>query len=83
MNSPGHRKNILLRGITEFGFGIAVDARGNLYAVQNFAGPGADTDAAGDEIKPIGPEEQITLVLGSSTRNARKQAGLRLALITH
>ena len=74
MNSPGHRKNILLRGITEFGFGIAVDAPGNLYAVQNFAGPGADTDAAGAEAKPIGPEEQMTLVL-AAVNAERKKAG--------
>jgi uncharacterized protein YkwD len=74
MNSPGHRKNILLRGITEFGFGIAVDARGNLYAVQNFAGPGADTDTAGEEVKPIGPEEQVKLVL-EAVNAERKKAG--------
>lgn len=74
MNSPGHRKNILLRGLTEFGFGIAVDASGNLYAVQNFAGPGSDTDAAGGEVKPIGPEEQIALML-AGVNAERKKAG--------
>ena len=74
MNSPGHRKNILLRGVTELGFGIAVDASGNLYAVQNFAGPGADTDAAGKAVKPIGPEEQVALVL-AVVNAERKKAG--------
>lgn len=74
MNSPGHRKNILLRGITEFGFGIAVDAIGNLYAVQNFAGPGADTAAAGGKAKPIGPVEQMKLVL-AAVNAERKKAG--------
>ena len=76
MNSPGHRKNILLRGVTELGFGIAVDARGNLYAVQNFAGPGADTTAAGKAGKPIGPKEQVTLVL-AVVNAERKKAGRR------
>jgi uncharacterized protein YkwD len=74
MNSPGHRKNILLRGITEFGFGIAVDAGGNLYAVQNFAGPGADTRAAGGKAKSIGPDEQMKLVL-AAVNAERKKAG--------
>jgi uncharacterized protein YkwD len=40
MNSPEHRENILRRGLTRFGFGIAADAAKGLYAVQNFAGPG-------------------------------------------
>ena len=74
MNSPGHRKNILLRGVTEFGFGIAADAQGNLYAVQNFAGPGADTDAAGREVRPIRPQEQVALVL-AIVNAERKKAG--------
>lgn len=74
MNSPGHRKNILLRGLTEFGFGIAVDAGGNLYAVQNFAGPGANAAIAGAKIKPIGSKEQIALVL-TMVNAERKKAG--------
>jgi uncharacterized protein YkwD len=73
MNSPGHRKNILLRGITQFGFGIAVDARGELYAVQNFAGPGADTGTPG-EVRPIGPQEQVALALAAINAE-RKKAG--------
>lgn len=80
MNSPGHRKNILLRGVTEFGFGIAVDARGDLYAVQNFAGPGADIGASGD-VKPIGPKEQAALAL-TAINAERKKAG-RAALKTN
>ena len=41
MNSPPHRKNLLNPGFSSFGFGIAM-ADGVEYAVQNFAGPGAD-----------------------------------------
>lgn len=73
MNSPGHRKNILLQGITEFGFGLAVDAGGNLYAVQNFAGPGADPVASGGG-KPIGQREQAALAL-AAVNAERKKAG--------
>jgi uncharacterized protein YkwD len=75
MNSPGHRKNILHPGLTEFGFGIAVDARGELYAVQNFAGPGLPiaTGAVADA-KPVGPHEQTTLALAAINAE-RKKAG--------
>ena len=73
MNSPGHRKNILLKGLTEFGFGIATDARGDLYAVQNFAGPGADAGPSG-EVKAIGPQEQVALAL-AAINVERKKSG--------
>jgi uncharacterized protein YkwD len=89
MNSPGHRKNILLKGITEFGFGLAVDATGHLYAVQTFAGPGSNTDspveakngspgktkqAGPDEAKRVSPAEQATLALAAINAE-RKKAG--------
>lgn len=38
MNSPGHRDNIL-RGYTQVGFGLAVDARGRRYWTALFATP--------------------------------------------
>jgi uncharacterized protein YkwD len=37
MNSPGHRANILQAAYTHVGFGIAQDAQGYTYVVQNFA----------------------------------------------
>jgi uncharacterized protein YkwD len=37
MNSPGHRANILQTAYTHVGFGIAQDAQGYTYVVQNFA----------------------------------------------
>lgn len=75
MNSPGHRKNILHKGLTGFGFGIALDVRGGLYAVQNFAGPGTpvETGASGG-VKPIGPRDQAALAL-LAINAERKQAG--------
>lgn len=39
MNSDSHRENILIPGITDFGFGIALGPNGRRYAVQAFAGP--------------------------------------------
>src|SRR5690606_13531909 len=55
MDSPGHRENILRPGITRFGFGIAAGRDGPLYAVQTFAGPGAQ--GTGAEAAPLAPEE--------------------------
>jgi uncharacterized protein YkwD len=45
MNSPEHRENILREGLSRFGFGIATNAQGSLYAVQTFAGPGTPRGA--------------------------------------
>ncbi|MDQ0326553.1 uncharacterized protein YkwD [Rhodopseudomonas julia] len=65
MQSPKHRANILRKGLTEYGFGLAENADGRRYAVQNFAGPGtprtsgADGDAGAAE--PLAPEAQTEL----------------------
>jgi uncharacterized protein YkwD len=40
MQSPEHRRNILRRGLTQFGFAIISNPKNGLYAVQTFAGPG-------------------------------------------
>jgi uncharacterized protein YkwD len=37
MNSPGHKANILETSFTHVGFGLAKDAQGFIYVVQNFA----------------------------------------------
>lgn len=42
MQSPGHRKNILSEGFDSFGFGISGEV-GEIYAVQTFSGPGANS----------------------------------------
>src|SRR5690606_23704915 len=49
------RENILRPGITRFGFGIAAGREGPLYAVQTFAGPGAQ--GTGAEAASLAPEE--------------------------
>jgi uncharacterized protein YkwD len=80
MNSPGHRKNILLKGITEFGFGLAVDAKGTLYAVQTFAGPGADTGRSPAEAKRVSPAEQGALALAAINAERKKAGRAALSL---
>lgn len=73
MNSPGHRENILHPGLTHFGYGIVTDDKGDLYAVQNFSGPGP-ADAKAHGAKPIGPAEQMAMML-DAVNAERKKAG--------
>lgn len=73
MNSAGHRKNILNPGLTSFGFGIAVNATGGLYAVQNFSGPG-NSAGEGAQSRPLPTTEQTALAL-REINAARKVAG--------
>jgi uncharacterized protein YkwD len=76
MNSPGHRKNILHKGLATFGYGIVVTEKGGLYAVQNFAGPGiAGDEASSGGEKDIGPAEQTAQALAKINAE-RKKAGL-------
>lgn len=76
MNSPGHRANILRKGLTTFGYGIVADNKGGLYAVQNFAGPGTSEDPAGkaDSGKALSADQQGQLALEAINRE-RKKAG--------
>lgn len=75
MQSPLHRDNILRRGISEFGFGIAVDAARGLYAVQVFAGPGQPRDLQpGERPTALLPAEQLSAAVGLVNR-LRKEAG--------
>lgn len=74
MNSPGHRANILHRGLERFGFGLAAGG-GTLYAVQTFAGPGLPRGlAGGEEPVPLPPEEQTARAVQAVNR-ARDRAG--------
>lgn len=41
MNSPGHRANILKKGVSTFGFALEPWQADGMVAVQTFAGPGA------------------------------------------
>jgi hypothetical protein len=75
MNSPDHRKNILMEGLDAFGFGIAGD-KDRLYAVQTFAGPGMPVALApGEEAVALSTDQQIDRALEGLNR-ARERAGL-------
>jgi uncharacterized protein YkwD len=75
LDSPGHRRIILREGITDFGFGIVVDAEQQLYAVQTFAGPGRPRRMQADEKPaPLSAEEQAQQVL-QRLNQAREQSG--------
>ena len=76
MNSPGHRANILRKGLETFGFGMTVNGGGTLYAVQNFAGPGTPHgDGKAADLRPISPEKQLDIVL-EAINQRRKAAGV-------
>ena len=77
MNSPEHRENILRRGLTRFGFGIAADAAKGLYAVQTFAGPGTPRGTGQDEAQASAlNKEEITGRATELINEARRQAGV-------
>jgi uncharacterized protein YkwD len=78
MNSPEHRENILRRGLTRFGFGIAADAAKGLYAVQTFAGPGTPRGTGQDEAEAGRlDQEEIAGRATELINAARRQAGVR------
>ena len=75
MNSTGHRENILREGLTRFGFGIATDAQGGLYAVQTFAGPGTPRGTDQNEARAAAMnEEEISARATELINEARRQA---------
>lgn len=64
MHSPEHRKNILANGITHYGFGLAEDASGGRYAVQDFSGPGiGQGQSAADSQRIAGAQRQTQLAV--------------------
>jgi uncharacterized protein YkwD len=75
MKSPGHRANILRKGLDSFGYGIVLSKSGGLYAVQTFAGPGTPrgTGPAADET-PLSASGQAQAAL-NRINEARKAAG--------
>lgn len=76
MNSPEHRENILRRGLTRFGFGIATEAGKGLYAVQTFAGPGTPRDTGPGEAQATALDrEEIAARAVQLVNAARRKAG--------
>ena len=73
MNSPEHRENILAKGLSGYGFGVAEDGSGTRYSVQTFAGPGepggAEADASASRIDASAQSE-----LAANLVNERRRA---------
>ncbi len=82
MHSPGHRANILHKGLERFGYGITVSSDGRLYGVQTFAGPGTpEGDGTVASLKPLNAREQAQAALDAINRRRSKDglAALRLS----
>jgi hypothetical protein len=76
MASPGHRENILRRGISQFGFGAAVGPDGVIKVVQTFAGSGqASRSPTNEPSEMLTPQALAERLLGDINR-LRKQAGV-------
>lgn len=61
MDSPGHRRNILLPSANAFGF-ASVGGRSGIYAVQTFAGTGTPRGVAtGTQSRTIAPGDPVLL----------------------
>lgn len=71
MNSPGHRQNILRRGIDRMGFGIAGED-GRVYAVQTFSGPGSSGEGAEQAASP----QTLQAAALRAVNAAREKAGV-------
>jgi uncharacterized protein YkwD len=81
MESPGHRENILRRGLTQFGFGMVVDEQKQLYAVQTFAGPGLPRGLQPDEeIAPLPAGEQAQQAVDRFNQAREAAGGAPLAI---
>lgn len=78
MESPGHRRNILAEGITQFGFGLAAGPPMRAYAVQAFAGPGTAPTGDGGAPRRLAPDAQLALAL--ALLNQARQEESRAAL---
>lgn len=74
MDSPGHRANILARGLEGFGFAIVTDDR-TTYAVQTFSGPGAPEDLQpGEEQTALAAEDVSERALSALNRARRNES---------
>ena len=74
MDSPGHRENILMHGLSHYGFGIVDRANGLVFGVQTFAGPGTPHGAASADAPPMPTAEQNELAV-SLINDMRRAAG--------
>lgn len=81
MQSPGHRENILRKGLTHFGYGMVADEQKELYAAQTFAGPGLPRGLREDEPPtPLSAEEQAQRALERINLARQESGAVRLQL---
>lgn len=74
MASPGHRENILRRGVSQFGFGVATGPDGVIKVVQTFAGAGqAGRPSANGSSDVVTPQALADRLLGDINQR-RKEA---------
>jgi uncharacterized protein YkwD len=74
MESPGHRENILMPGLSGYGFGVVDSEAGTILAVQKFAGagtPGPDETADA----PAMPAAEQNELAASLVNELRREAG--------
>jgi uncharacterized protein YkwD len=76
MNSPGHRKNILQRGVSHFGYSILIDDKRGLYAVQVFSGPGMPSGLGPNEVAKRASDPELAAQALDILNRERKQARL-------
>lgn len=74
MQSPGHRENILGRGVDRFGFGVASED-GTIYAVQMFAGPGTSPAAPSGEAGAPASAAELRREAADKVNAAREDIG--------
>lgn len=74
MQSPGHRENILGRGLDRFGFSLAAED-GSAFAVQMFAGPGTSPAAPAGEAGELATATDLGSEALDALNAARAEAG--------
>ena len=80
MQSPEHRANILGRGLDSYGLGLAAEG-GELYAVQNFSGPGRPRGLAeGETPEPLSSDELAALAVDLVNDRRNEQGVAPLAV---
>ena len=74
MESPGHRENILMPGLSHYGYGMVDRTDGAIFGVQKFAGPGSPHGATTADAPPMPAAEQNELAV-SLINDMRRGAG--------
>jgi uncharacterized protein YkwD len=74
MESPGHRENILMPGLSHYGFGVVDSEEGTILGVQTFAGAGTPRpDEQADT--PAMPAAEQNELAASLVNELRREAG--------